>query len=132
MSVQVTPPGHECLTFDWNKYSPLTVHTGSTDTTITTYDLRRPSPVSTLRGHRLAVKKLAASPYSGRLLASASYDMTVRVWDLETGKEGWVWGGHTEFVQGVDWSLFAEGWVGTTGWDGRVFVSEFEREWRRV
>ena len=88
--------------------------------------------MSTLSGHGLAVRKIASCPHSGNLLASASYDMSVRIWDLDLGRAVAIWDGHTEFAYGVDWSLFGEGWVGSVGWDGRVFVGDWAREWRKV
>lgn len=39
----------------------------------------------TLTGHADAVRAIAISP-DGRLLASGSYDQTIKVWDLRTGK----------------------------------------------
>ncbi|MEO5363901.1 MAG: hypothetical protein H7838_09805 [Magnetococcus sp. DMHC-8] len=41
--------------------------------------------VRTLRGHTNAIGKIAWSP-DGRLLASPSFDHTVRIWDAKTGK----------------------------------------------
>ena len=132
-SIQAHPHA-EVLSLDWNKYTPLTIHTSSNDRTLKSFDLRQPSlPLSTLQGHSLAVRKIAASPHDGRLLASASYDMTVRIWDWQAGgREVARWEGHSEFAYGVEWSLFGEGWVGSVGWDGRVFVSDWKREWKMV
>lgn len=69
--------------------------------------------------------------------------MTTRIWDWQGNVEGRQgqgghgreiarFDGHTEFAYGVEWSLFGEGWVGSVGWDGRVFVSDWKREWKKV
>lgn len=81
----------EVLTFDWNKYQPYVLATGSVDKLIKVWDCRMvKSGVATgpqvggtnlreLRGHEYAVRKVQWSNYSGDILASASYDMTCRV-----------------------------------------------------
>ncbi|KAF9532872.1 hypothetical protein CPB83DRAFT_890537 [Crepidotus variabilis] len=51
-----------------------------------------------LIGHDHAVRALAAR---GRTLVSGSYDCTVRVWDIKTGRERWVLVGHTQKVYSV-------------------------------
>lgn len=68
-------------------------------------------------------------------MLSTSYDMTSRVWtdgSTTAGTTPLSFGAacelgrmdvHTEFVMGVDWSLFGtEGWCATCGWDERVLV----------
>ncbi|MCS7272016.1 MAG: WD40 repeat domain-containing protein, partial [Gemmataceae bacterium] len=54
----------------------------------------------TLGGHRDAVAAVAFSP-DGRLLASASFDKTVRLWELASGQVRHVFTGHSDFVYGV-------------------------------
>jgi len=51
-----------------------------------------------LKGHEQSVKDIAAR---GRIAVSASYDTTLRVWDLVDGECRWVLRGHTERVQCV-------------------------------
>lgn len=148
--VATVPVGGEVLTLDWNKYRPMTLATGSTDRVVKTWDLRQAvgkpapgslggvtmtTPIAALLGHEYAVRKVAWSPHAANLLASASYDMTARVWDVDAAVRGVApaataganLGGqnslrrlhdtHTEFVVGVAWSLFQEGLVASTAWD---------------
>jgi WD40 repeat protein/tRNA A-37 threonylcarbamoyl transferase component Bud32 len=55
---------------------------------------------SRLRGHKGAVTAVAFSP-DDRLLASASADKTVKLWDVVSGKEVLTLEGHTDRVTGV-------------------------------
>jgi tetratricopeptide (TPR) repeat protein len=57
----------------------------------------------TLRGHTNGVFSVAYSP-DGHRLASASDDMTVKVWDAATGQETLTLKGHTGPVSGVAFS----------------------------
>lgn len=56
--------------------------------------------VRTLTGHTQDVKKVAVTP-DGALAATASYDKTVRVWDLKSGATLHVLRGHTGRLGGV-------------------------------
>lgn len=148
----------EVLSLDFNKYAPHLIATGSVDRSIRIHDLRMatnavvpsmiptmqpPATVATLLGHEYAVRRVAWSPHSANVLASASYDMTARVWSIEAGSLGGgnramsstfsasgMGGGrlvrihdqHSEFVVGVGWSLFEEGVVGTCSWDQEIHL----------
>jgi len=56
--------------------------------------------VRTLRGHAGMIGDIAWSP-DGRILASPSGDMTIRLWNTETGKCSRILEGHTEGVYSV-------------------------------
>ncbi|MEH2424067.1 MAG: hypothetical protein V7K48_25120, partial [Nostoc sp.] len=58
---------------------------------------------NTLGGHANFVYGISFSP-DGKLLASASADNTVKLWDTSTGKEIKTLTGHTDFVYGVSFS----------------------------
>jgi peroxin-7 len=133
----------EILTHDWNKYRDTVLATGGVDRVVRTFDLRNPAagPAALLPGHEYAVRRLAWSPHASDVLASASYDMTVRVWSdgsavasappppppqlgsVAVGTQLGVMNRHSEFATGVDWCLFGTGgWLASAGWDQRVLV----------
>lgn len=64
---------NEVLSCDFNKYENF-IATSSTDGQIKLWDLRSTieSPIMTLTGHKLAVRKIKFSPYHANILASAS------------------------------------------------------------
>ncbi|KAL3955670.1 hypothetical protein ACCO45_011233 [Purpureocillium lilacinum] len=130
------------LTHDWNKYNSTVVATGGP----------RRGALAIMQGHEYAVRRLAWSPHASDVLISASYDMTVRLWNdggasaaaaqqqrqqppqgpasaipgaagTRAGHQMGIMNRHTEFVTGVDWCLFGVGgWVASVGWDERVLL----------
>ncbi len=70
-----------------------------------------PVPGMTLRclcqGHEGAISRIAWSP-SGQMIASASYDKTIRIWNAETGYCVAVLKGHRQAVYSVAWSPSGE------------------------
>lgn len=89
-----------------------------------------------LLGHEYAVRSVAWSPHSPSILASASYDMTARVWDSDAAIHGAVGSaamggngslrkihdGHTEFVAAVAWSLFEPDRIASCAWDAETHL----------
>src|SRR5712692_10154240 len=73
-------------------------------------------------GHRGAVRHLAFS-LDGELLASASEDQTVKVWDPETGEMRRTLTAHTDAVLGVAFSPDGTR-VASAGADEMVFVHD--------
>ncbi|CAM9996556.1 unnamed protein product [Ectocarpus sp. 12 AP-2014] len=108
--------------------------------------LRASSPLSVMLEHRYAVKRLRFSPHQSGVLATASYDTSVILWDTKItpppegtgvfplagegmGGAGHGQGsprlldrcvGHTEFVAGVAFSLFEPRLMATCAWDRRL------------
>lgn len=102
------------LSFDFNKYNH-TVALAGIDQTIKIYDLKKPQiPMMVLTGHRYAVNKVRFSPFSDSILASGSYDMTVKGWDLKRLPANPMMKSHErhrEFVNDVDFSMFHPNYV---------------------
>eukprot|EP00747_Dinoflagellata_sp_TGD_P168233 gnl/TRDRNA2_/TRDRNA2_194133_c0_seq1.p1 gnl/TRDRNA2_/TRDRNA2_194133_c0~~gnl/TRDRNA2_/TRDRNA2_194133_c0_seq1.p1 ORF type:complete len:331 (-),score=57.74 gnl/TRDRNA2_/TRDRNA2_194133_c0_seq1:78-1070(-) len=114
---------HEILTVDWNKYNEFQIVTGSVDKTLRVFDIRSlTAPIQVLHGHQLAVRRVKMHPHAENQLVSASYDMSVNMWDLNMGQLIQHFDHHTEFVLGVDLSLFEENLLATAAWDRSVCV----------
>jgi WD40 repeat protein len=71
-----------------------------------------------LAGHTQFVQGVAFSP-RGNLLASASADHTIKLWDLTTGQELRTLTGHTEWVTSVCFGREGD-WLVSGSHDGRV------------
>ncbi|KAG6336032.1 hypothetical protein ID866_3067 [Astraeus odoratus] len=128
----------ELLSFDWNKYRPFLIASAGVDKLVKTWDCRMvanapPSSESVggvcgfqIPGHEYAIRKVQWSPHRADVLATASYDMTCRIWTTNPPPGGShllnIHDAHTEFVAGCSWSLFDEGLLASCGWDGRLFV----------
>ncbi len=80
-------------------------------------------PLMQFNGHKLAVRKVKWSPHSGNVIASVSYDMTMRLWDTDKADCFEVFDGHREFTTGVDFNLYRRGLVATCGWDEIVYIA---------
>jgi len=126
----------EVLSVDWNKYRPMVLASAGVDKLVKVWDCRmiKIGEVGQvggiceiqLPGHEYAVRKVQWSPHRPDVLATASYDMTCRVWTT-TPAPGQpsllhIHDTHTEFVVGCGWSLYEEGVLASCGWDGRLNI----------
>ncbi|EPQ56253.1 WD40 repeat-like protein [Gloeophyllum trabeum ATCC 11539] len=125
----------EVLTLDWNKYRPFVLASAGVDKGVKVWDCRMAKTGGegvggvcevALAGHEYAVRKVQWSPHRPDVLASASYDMTCRVWTTTppSGRSHLlhIHDPHTEFVVGCAWSLYEEGVLASCSWDCRVNV----------
>uniref|UniRef100_A0A5F8GCU4 Peroxin-7 n=1 Tax=Monodelphis domestica TaxID=13616 RepID=A0A5F8GCU4_MONDO len=124
--VKIVIPAHqaEILSCDWCKYNENLLVTGAVDCSLRGWDLRNiRQPVFELLGHAYAIRRVKFSPFHASLLASCSYDFTVRFWNfskpnplLETVEH------HTEFTCGLDLSLHSPTQVADCAWDETVKI----------
>lgn len=82
--------GTEVLSLDWNKYRPMVLASAGVDKVAKVWDCRMVKTgevgqvggicETQLLGHEYAVRKVQWSPHRPDVLATASYDMTCRVY----------------------------------------------------
>ncbi|XP_057603776.1 coronin-7 isoform X3 [Hippopotamus amphibius kiboko] len=62
------------------------------------------TPEAVLTGHTEKIYSLRFHPLAADVLASSSYDLTVRIWDLQAGAERLRLQGHRDQIFGLAWS----------------------------
>ena len=87
--------------------------------------------VTTLMGHSSGVKSVAVSP-DGGMIASGSFDQTIKLWDLQRGELKKTLKGHTGTVTSVQFS--PEGILASASFfpDGTIKLWEVDGEQNRV
>jgi len=142
-TLSISAHDFEVLCVDWNKYNDCVVATGSVDRAVKLWDIRNPKKeLSILRGHGYAVRRVKMDPFDEDLCYTASYDMTVAMWNWKInnpssnnnnntleGERGVQpspllrqWRHHTEFAVGLDVSVLNRGELASCGWDSSVQV----------
>ena len=114
----------ELLTCDWAKYTDNVVATAGSDCVIRGWDLRNYTlPIFQLEDHGHAVKRIKFSPFHPGILASASYDLSVRLFDTGLPDPSLeIVSHHSEFVYGLDWNLHRKGEMVSCAWDSTIQI----------
>lgn len=81
-------------------------------------------PKVALEGHSAGLYSVAYSPLDGTLLATASADKTVKIWDMKTFQVLWTLRGHRDHVTSVDWSPQSKFLLASGSWDRRFRLWE--------
>ncbi|XP_062874509.1 coronin-7 [Trichomycterus rosablanca] len=97
--------------FCWDPFDPHKLVVAGDDAKIRVWKVPKGGLVETLtepecvlQGHTEKIYSIKFHPHASGLLASSSYDMTVRLWNLETGKEVKKLSGHQDQIFGMAWS----------------------------
>eukprot|EP00878_Enallax_costatus_P023208 GHUV01024675.1.p1 GENE.GHUV01024675.1~~GHUV01024675.1.p1 ORF type:complete len:715 (+),score=247.31 GHUV01024675.1:297-2441(+) len=117
--------GHRsnCLTLEFHPFGPF-LSTGSLDTNVKVWDLRRKDAITTFKGHTKGVKKLAISP-DGKWVCSGSENGEIKLWDMQSGKvvkDGW---SHDNTITGIEFHP-AEFILATSSTDKTVKIWDLE------
>ncbi|XP_047636606.1 coronin-7 isoform X6 [Phacochoerus africanus] len=81
------------------------------------------TPKAVLTGHTEKIYSLRFHPLAADVLASSSYDLTIRIWDLQAGVERLRLQGHRDQIFGLAWSPNGQQ-LATVCKDGRLRVYE--------
>eukprot|EP00474_Spongospora_subterranea_P011030 CRZ11488.1 hypothetical protein [Spongospora subterranea] len=88
-----------------------------------------------MTGHQQPVNHLSFSP-DGRLIASASFDHSIRIWDGVTGRFVATLRGHVQAVYSIAWSadsrLVVSASRDSTGHADEVFAIDWSPDGQRV
>jgi histone-binding protein RBBP4 len=113
-------PLHDCL-----------IGSVSDDETLQVIDIRSPSTTTsaaTAKGHSDAVNSLAFNPASEYIVATASADSTVGLWDLRNFKAKLhSLEGHRKSVNSLAWHPFDEAVLGSASEDRRVIMWDLNK-----
>nr|XP_033770813.1 coronin-7-like isoform X4 [Geotrypetes seraphini] len=88
-------------------------------------------PEAVLRGHTEKIYSIKFHPLAADILASSSYDMSVRVWNLVTGKEEQLLTGHSDQILSLAWSPDGQ-LLATVCKDGKVRLYDPRRSTKPV
>lgn len=81
------------------------------------------TPEAVLTGHTEKIYSLRFHPLAADVLASSSYDLTIRIWDLQAGVERLRLQGHRDQIFGLAWNPNGQQ-LATVCKDGRLRVYE--------
>lgn len=122
--------GHSSVVEDvaWHLHHETYFGSVGDDKRLLMWDTRQAKSTSQVEAHTAEVNCVSFNPYSEFLLATASADHTVALWDLrDLRKALHSFTGHTEEVFGVQWAPFNETVLASSGSDRRLHVWDLSR-----
>ncbi|OAA38114.1 coronin-6 [Metarhizium rileyi] len=127
------------LDTDWNPFNDRIIASGSEDGKVFVWEVPRDftlhtdaeditdvSPVSKLAGHSRKVGQVLFNPAAENILASASGDFTIKIWDVGTGQSPLALK-HSDIVQSLSWNASGSMLV-TTSRDKKIRVWDVRQE----
>ncbi|EFY93361.1 coronin-6 [Metarhizium acridum CQMa 102] len=127
------------LDTDWNPFNDRIIASGSEDGKVFVWEVPRDftlhtdaeditdvSPVGKLAGHSRKVGQVLFNPAAENILASASGDFTIKIWDVGTGQAPLALK-HSDIVQSLSWNASGTMLV-TTSRDKKIRVWDVRQE----
>ncbi|KID90954.1 coronin-6 [Metarhizium guizhouense ARSEF 977] len=127
------------LDTDWNPFNDHIIASGSEDGKVFVWEVPRDftlhtdaeditdvSPVGKLAGHSRKVGQVLFNPAAENILASASGDFTIKIWDVGTGQAPLALK-HSDIVQSLSWNASGTMLV-TTSRDKKIRVWDVRQE----
>ncbi|KIE02913.1 coronin-6, partial [Metarhizium majus ARSEF 297] len=127
------------LDTDWNPFNDHIIASGSEDGKVFVWEVPRDftlytdaeditdvSPVGKLAGHSRKVGQVLFNPAAENILASASGDFTIKIWDIGTGQASLALK-HSDIVQSLSWNASGTMLV-TTSRDKKIRVWDVRQE----
>lgn len=114
--------------FCWDPFDPHRLAVAGEDAKIRVWQVPEgglketlTEPELTLQGHTEKIYSIKFHPLASGLLVSSSYDLSVRLWDLDRGEQVKVLTGHEDQVFGMAWSPDGK-FLATVCKDGKVRI----------
>lgn len=100
------------LDTDFNPFNDYVIASGAEDSKVMIWNIPEEyaeeqediAPLLKLSGHGRKVGHVLFHPVAENVLASASTDLTIKLWDIEKGVEKQEITGHTEIIQSLAWN----------------------------